>query len=49
MKVTVSIVLLFFFGLLSAQNSEDTNSFEVNFLAGNAMKHGPDIDRKSVV
>ncbi len=43
MKVTVSIVLLFFFGLLSAQNSEDTNSFEVNFLAGNAMKHAPDM------
>ena len=43
MKVILSFVLLFSFGFLSAQNEAETNSFEVNYLTGNVLKHAPDI------
>jgi hypothetical protein len=39
----ILLFLFFSFGFLSAQNSEDTNSFEIDFLAGNILNHAPDI------
>ncbi len=44
MRVYFTGILLLVFGLLSAQDFNDTNAIEINNLAGNILPHAPDLD-----
>ena len=41
MKVYFSGILLFFFGFISAQQPNDSNTIDVNYFTGNVMLHAP--------